>query len=113
LKNFETYFAISQIYNYGKIVKIGLALGGDGTRGSANIGVLKVLKRRNIPIDLIVETSIGALVGYGENIIAKVLGHSDNKTTRHYTRYASFLFFVTVLLPFVSKMVFSSLENTS
>ena len=30
-----------------------------------------------------------AMEGYGENIIAKVLGHSDNKTTRHYTRYAS------------------------
>jgi site-specific recombinase XerD len=27
--------------------------------------------------------------GYGENIIAKVLGHSDTKTTKNYTKYAS------------------------
>ena len=43
--------------------KIGLALGGGGARGMAHIGVLKVLEQEKIPIDLIVETSIGALVG--------------------------------------------------
>jgi NTE family protein len=42
---------------------IGLALGGGGARGLAHIGVLKVLEREKIPIDLIVGTSIGALVG--------------------------------------------------
>jgi len=43
--------------------KIGLALGGGGARGIAHIGVLKVLEKEKIPIDLIVGTSIGALVG--------------------------------------------------
>jgi NTE family protein len=43
--------------------RIGLALGGGGARGLAHIGVLKVLEREGIPIDLIVGTSIGALVG--------------------------------------------------
>ncbi|RLB40211.1 MAG: hypothetical protein DRH12_10415 [Deltaproteobacteria bacterium] len=43
--------------------KIGLALGGGGARGMAHIGVLRVLEREGIPIDLIVGTSIGALVG--------------------------------------------------
>jgi len=43
--------------------KVGLALGGGGARGLAHIGVLKVLEREGIPIDLIVGTSIGALVG--------------------------------------------------
>jgi len=43
--------------------RIGLALGGGGARGLAHIGVLKVLERKKIPIDLIVGTSIGALVG--------------------------------------------------
>jgi NTE family protein len=43
--------------------RIGLALGGGGARGLAHIGVLKVLERERIPIDLIVGTSIGALVG--------------------------------------------------
>jgi len=43
--------------------KIGLALGGGGARGAAHIGVLKVFKRENIPVDYLVGTSAGALVG--------------------------------------------------
>ena len=43
--------------------KLGLALSGGGARGVAHIGVLKVFKRENIPIDFIVGRSIGALVG--------------------------------------------------
>jgi NTE family protein len=43
--------------------KIGLALGGGGARGIAHVGVLKVLEREEIPLDLIIGTSIGALVG--------------------------------------------------
>ena len=43
--------------------KIALALGGGAARGIANIGVLKILKREKIPIDLIVGSSIGGLVG--------------------------------------------------
>jgi len=42
---------------------IGLALGGGGARGLAHIGVLRLLEREGIPIDLIVGTSMGALVG--------------------------------------------------
>ena len=40
-----------------------LALGGGGARGLAHIGVLRVFEREAIPIDLIVGTSVGALVG--------------------------------------------------
>jgi len=43
--------------------KVGLALGGGSIRGLAHIGVLKVLKKHNIPIDMIAGTSIGALIG--------------------------------------------------
>jgi len=43
--------------------RIGLALGGGGARGLAHIGVLRLLEREGIPIDLIVGTSMGALVG--------------------------------------------------
>jgi len=43
--------------------RIGLALGGGGARGLAHIGVLRALENEEIPIDLIVGTSIGALVG--------------------------------------------------
>ncbi len=44
-------------------LKIGLALGGGGTRGCAHIGVLRVLEREGIPISFIVGTSMGAIVG--------------------------------------------------
>ncbi len=43
--------------------KVGLALGGGAARGLAHIGVLKTLEESQVPIDLIVGTSIGALVG--------------------------------------------------
>jgi len=43
--------------------RIGLALGGGGSRGSAHVGVLKVLVEEHIPIDMIAGTSIGSVVG--------------------------------------------------
>jgi NTE family protein len=43
--------------------KVALALGGGSARGIANIGVLKVLERERIPVDLIIGSSIGSLVG--------------------------------------------------
>ncbi len=43
--------------------KVGLALGGGGARGAAEVGVLKVLLEEGIPIDIIAGTSIGAVVG--------------------------------------------------
>jgi len=43
--------------------KIGLVLGGGGARGAAHAGVLKVLEENNVPIDYIVGTSMGSVVG--------------------------------------------------
>ena len=45
--------------------KVVLALGGGAARGLANIGVLKVFQREEIPVDLVVGSSIGSLVGAG------------------------------------------------
>ncbi len=42
---------------------IALALGGGGVRGAAHIGVLRVFERENLPVDLIVGSSMGAIVG--------------------------------------------------
>ncbi len=42
---------------------IGLALGAGGTRGFAHLGVIEVLEQAKIPIDLIVGSSIGSLIG--------------------------------------------------
>jgi NTE family protein len=44
-------------------LKIGLVLGGGGARGAAHVGVLKVIEENRIPIDYIVGTSMGAIVG--------------------------------------------------
>ena len=43
--------------------KVGLVLGGGGAKGAAEVGVLKVIERAGIPIDYIVGTSIGSIVG--------------------------------------------------
>ncbi len=43
--------------------KIGLVLGGGGARGIAHVGIIKVLEENHIPVDCIVGTSIGSLVG--------------------------------------------------
>ncbi len=43
--------------------KIGLVLSGGGARGAAHVGVLKVLEELRVPVDLIVGTSMGSIVG--------------------------------------------------
>ncbi|MBL7081334.1 MAG: patatin-like phospholipase family protein [Candidatus Omnitrophica bacterium] len=43
--------------------RVGLALGGGGVKGFAHIGALKVLRAASVPVDLVVGTSMGAVVG--------------------------------------------------
>jgi NTE family protein len=43
--------------------RIGLVLSGGGARGTAHIGVLKVLEHMHVPVDAIAGTSMGAVVG--------------------------------------------------
>lgn len=43
--------------------RIALALGGDGLRSAACLGVLKVLDEEGIPVDIIAGTGMGAVVG--------------------------------------------------
>lgn len=43
--------------------KVGLVLGGGGAKGVAHIGVLKVLERAGMPVDLITSTSMGSIIG--------------------------------------------------
>jgi NTE family protein len=43
--------------------RIGVALGGGGARGFAEIGVLRALEQEKIPIDVVVGTSVGSLIG--------------------------------------------------
>ncbi|UXH79381.1 patatin-like phospholipase family protein [Roseateles amylovorans] len=43
--------------------RLGLVLSGGGARGLAHVGVLKVLEREHIPVDVITGTSMGAIIG--------------------------------------------------
>ncbi len=43
--------------------RIALALGGGAARGFAHIGVIRALEQEKIPIDLVVGTSVGSLIG--------------------------------------------------
>jgi NTE family protein len=42
---------------------VGLVLSGGGARGITHVGVLKVLEEARVPVDLIVGTSMGAIIG--------------------------------------------------
>ena len=43
--------------------KVGVVLSGGGAKGMAHIGVLKVLEKAGIPIDIITGTSMGSIIG--------------------------------------------------
>ncbi|MFZ5943790.1 MAG: patatin-like phospholipase family protein [Bacillota bacterium] len=66
------------------IQKIGLALGAGGAKGLAHIGVLQVLEREGIPLDIITGSSMGAAIGsfYAAGadleVMAKLAGQLDN-----------------------------------
>lgn len=70
--------------------KIGLALGGGGARGAAHIGVLHVLEEQKIPIDLIVGTSAGSIIGafyaYGYSLdqIQEIFAKSKMSSLRYF-----------------------------
>src|SRR5512144_3404308 len=43
--------------------KIALVLGGGAARGFAHVGVIRELEQEKIPIDMIIGTSVGSLIG--------------------------------------------------
>jgi len=43
--------------------RVALVLGGGAARGFAHVGVIRVLEQEKIPVDLIVGTSVGSLIG--------------------------------------------------
>lgn len=43
--------------------KVALVLGGGGAKGAATVGALKYVEKSGVPIDMIVGTSIGSIVG--------------------------------------------------
>jgi NTE family protein len=57
------FFATWVFPQESKPPKIALVLSGGGAKGFAHIGVLKVLEAEGIPIDMVVGTSMGSIVG--------------------------------------------------
>ena len=57
---------------------VGLVLGGGGARGSAHVGVIKALEEMRVPIDCVVGTSMGSLVGalYASGMSVPEMGRS-------------------------------------
>lgn len=56
-------FAAPAVGKHHKRLKVALVLGGGGAKGAAEVGVLKEIERAGVPIDYIVGTSIGSIVG--------------------------------------------------
>ena len=48
---------------HARLPKIGLALSGGGARSISQLGVLRAFEEENIPIEIIVGTSMGSIVG--------------------------------------------------
>jgi len=71
-------------------LKVGLALGSGGARGLAHIGVLAVLEKEGIPIDMIAGSSAGALIGalYAQG---RSIAQMKNWATESGTKRLSFL----------------------
>lgn len=46
-----------------RVPRVALVLGGGSARGFAHVGVIRVLEKEKVPIDMIVGTSVGSLVG--------------------------------------------------
>jgi len=63
--------------------KVGVVLSGGGAKGMAHIGVLKVLERAGIPVDVVTGTSIGSIVGglysigYNANTLDSIVRRQD------------------------------------
>ncbi len=56
-------FLFFSLYHAPARQKIGLVLSGGGAKGFAHIGTLKMLDSLHIPVDYIVGTSMGGIVG--------------------------------------------------
>lgn len=63
MKKILILFIFINTFVFSKGEKLGLVLSGGGAKGFAHIGLLKVLDEEKIPIDYIVGTSMGSIVG--------------------------------------------------
>jgi len=66
--------------------KVALVLSGGGARGMAHLGVIEVLEQNHIPIDFIIGTSIGSIIGglYASGYTTEQLRHLIDTTDWNY-----------------------------
>ncbi len=63
VRNILFLLLIILVAHTAKAQRVGVVLSGGGAKGAAHVGVLKALEEEGIPIDYIVGTSMGAIVG--------------------------------------------------
>ncbi|MBX9586225.1 MAG: patatin-like phospholipase family protein [Gammaproteobacteria bacterium] len=70
--------------------RVALVLGGGGARGYAHVGVIKALQKAGVPIDLIVGTSAGSIIGalYADSANSVHVERTMRKT--HFFDFADF-----------------------
>jgi len=119
-------FSITQTFAQ----KVGLVLSGGGAKGIAHIGVLKALEENEIPVDYIVGTSMGGIIGgcyaagmspdaiermiLSEDFLRWVNGYPESKVNYHYARTEGGPYFLKLNLSLDSTFSFqfnSSLAN--
>lgn len=107
--------------------KVGLVLSGGGAKGIAHIGVLKALEENHIPVDYIVGTSMGGIVGgcyaagmspqqiedliLSEDFLRWVTGQTDKDKYSYYFREEDTPGFITLTLTLDSAL--NTQVNTS
>lgn len=110
--------------------KVGLVLSGGGAKGIAHIGVLKALEENEIPVDYVVGTSMGGIIGgcyaagmspdaiermvLSEDFLRWVNGYPESKVNYHYARAEDGPYFLKLNLSLDSTFSFqfnSSLAN--
>ena len=68
--------------------KVAVVLSGGGAKGMAHIGVLKVLEKAGIPVDIVTGTSMGSIIGglyaigYNANALDSMVRVQDFYATR-------------------------------
>ncbi len=110
--------------------KVGLVLSGGGAKGIAHVGVLKALEENEIPIDCIVGTSMGGIIGgcyaagmspeaiermiLSEDFLRWVNGLPEKGVNYHYTKSEEGPYFLKLNLSLDSTLSFqfnSSIAN--
>ncbi len=63
LQSIVLLLVIMALPSYADRIRVGLVLGGGGTKGAAHVGLIRFLEEKQIPIDAIAGTSVGSLIG--------------------------------------------------